>query len=151
MKTYKQLPFSDKLKWRNRGLGFLLVLMLVYMVVIGELGLGDSRMMSPLAQRVSRIIFFGGMIWVIWKMRRNSKLRRDRMSLREQMTQEQDERNRYLHDKSGGLVWDVLFVCLLFITLTASLVNMAAFNTALCILTISVVLKAAVYAYYQGR
>lgn len=45
MKTYKQLSFSDKLKWRNRGLGFLLVLMLVYMVVIGEMGLGDSRMM----------------------------------------------------------------------------------------------------------
>lgn len=151
MKTYKQLSFSDKLKWRNRGLGCLLVLMLVYMVVVGELGLGDSRVMSSLAERVSRIIFFGGMIWVIWKMRQNGKLRRDRIRLREQMMQEQDERNRYLHDKSGGVVWDVLFVCLLFITLTASLVNMAAFNTALTILVICVLAKAAAYAYYQRR
>lgn len=91
------------------------------------------------------------MIWVIWKMRRNSKLRRDRMSLRKQMMQEQDERNRYLHDKSGGLVWDVLFVCLLFITLTASLVDMAAFNTALTILALCVLLKVAAYGYYKGR
>ncbi len=62
MKPYKQLSFSEKIKWRNRALGCLLVLMLIYMVVVGEMDLGDSRMMTPLAQRVSRIIVFGGMI-----------------------------------------------------------------------------------------
>lgn len=74
MKTYKQLSFSEKLKWHNRALGCLLLL--IYMVVVGEMDLGDSRMMTPLAQRVSRIIFFDGMIWVGRKMHQNRKLLR---------------------------------------------------------------------------
>lgn len=151
MKTYKQLSFSKKIKWRNRALGCLLVLMLIYMVVVGEMDLGDSRMMTPLAQRVSRIIFFGGMIWVGWKMYQNRKLLADCVRLREQMMQEQDERNRYLHDKSGGVVWDVLFACMLFVTLTASLVDMPAFYTALTLLALAVLLKITAYSFYKRR
>lgn len=151
MKPYKQLSFSEKIKWRNRALGCLLVLMLIYMVVVGEMDLGDSRMMTPLAQRVSRIIVFGGMIWVGWKMHQNRKLLADRVRLLEQMMHEQDERNRYLHDKSGGVVWDVLFVCMLFVTLTASLVDMPAFYTALTLLALAVLLKITAYSFYKRR
>ena len=104
MKTFKPLSFSDKIRWRNRALGCLLVLMLIYMVIIGEMGLGDSRVMTTLADNVSRIIFFGGMIWVIYKIIRNRKLLKDRQLLKEQMQDEFDERNRYLPDKSGGIV-----------------------------------------------
>ena len=150
MKTFKPLSFSDKIRWRNRALGCLLVLMLIYMVIIGEMGLGDSRVMTTLADNVSRIIFFGGMIWVIYKIIRNRKLLKDRQLLKEQMQDEFDERNRYLHDKSGGIVWDVLFVCLLFVTLTTSLVNMPAFYTSLAILTICVILKLVVYFLDKG-
>lgn len=41
MKTYNQLPFSDKIKWRIRLLWILLLCMFIYMIVVGELG-GDG-------------------------------------------------------------------------------------------------------------
>lgn len=68
MKTSKKLSFSEKIIRRNWILRFVLILMFVYMVVVGELGLGDSRYMSRMAADVSRLIFFGGMIWVIRKI-----------------------------------------------------------------------------------
>lgn len=149
MKTYNQLSFSEKIKWRNRALGVQLVLMLLYMVLVGELGLGDSRMMSTLADDVSRLIFFGGMIWIVYKIILNRKLLKNRQMLKDKLKNEQDERRHYLHDKSGGMVWDILFVCLLFITLTTSLINMPAFYTALVILLLSIVLKVATYLMYK--
>ena len=113
MKRYNQLPFSQKIKWRNRLLWCVFALMLVYMVVIGEMGGGDSRIMTPLADRVSRIGFFGGMDWVLWRIARNKKLLRNRGALREKQLEECDERRRYLHDKSGGIVMDIMLVVLL--------------------------------------
>ena len=44
------------------------------------------------------------------------------------MKTELDERNQYLHDKSGGIVADILLAILLFVTLTASMFDMAAFT-----------------------
>ena len=149
MKTYKSLSFSDKIRWRNRGLWTLLIFMLIYMVVIGELGWWDSRVMTSLADDVSRTIFFGGMIWVICKIIRNRKLLNNRQLLKEKLKDETDERNQYLHDKSGGIVWDILFVCLLFVTLTTSLLNMPAFYTALSLLCAAVVLKLGTYFLYK--
>ena len=73
MKMCNGLSFSERIKWRVRGLWLLLLVMLAYMIVIGELGLGDSRMMTDLAEQVSRIIFFGGMIWVVCRIVRNRK------------------------------------------------------------------------------
>ncbi|MBR6571575.1 MAG: hypothetical protein IKK75_14090 [Clostridia bacterium] len=138
----RKLSYSERIRWRVRGLWLLLLLMLVYMVVIGELGLGDSRMMTSFAEQFSRICFFGGMIWVICKIHQNQKLLQNQYLLKEKKKEEQDERNQYLHDKSGGMVWDILLICLLFITLTASLSNMAAFYTSFAILCLMVLLKA---------
>ncbi len=148
MKTCKPLSYSEKLKRRNVWLWLLLGLMLVYMVLVGELGLGDSRMMSPLAESVSRIIFFGGMIWVGCKIARNKRILRDTQLLRASMEQELDERNRFLYEKSGGVVWDIVFAALLFVVLTTSLTNMPAFYTALSLLVVAVVAKVGAYLWY---
>ena len=69
--------------------------------------------------------------------------------MKEQAMLEQDERNRWLYDKSGGIVWDVMFVCLLFATLTTSLMNMSAFYVSLALLCIAVVLKVLTFWYYE--
>lgn len=151
MKTYNQLPYSRRLIWRNRGLRALLVLMLAYMVFIGEMGLGDSRIMSSMASRVSRLIFFGGMAWVLWKIHCNKRLLANKLEMQEQLLLEQDERNRRLHEKTGGAVWDAMFICLLFATLTASLTNMAAFYTAFALLVAALVLKLIAYLYCRNR
>ena len=140
---------ETKIKWRIRILYLLLIAMLVYMVTVVELGGGDSRIMTDLASQFSRIVFFGGMIYVITRIVHNKKLLGNRLLRKEQMQEETDERNRYLHDKSGGIVLDILLACLLFITLTASLFDMTAFYMSLAILAIAVVLKAGAYLCYS--
>ena len=59
MKSFEQLSYTEKIKWRIRILRLLTVVMLIYMIVIGEMGGGDSRIMSDLANIASDIIFFG--------------------------------------------------------------------------------------------
>ncbi|MCI9230734.1 MAG: hypothetical protein HFH97_14620 [Lachnospiraceae bacterium] len=149
MRNCKAMDYETKIKWRIRILYLLLIAMLVYMVTVVELGGGDSRIMTDLASQFSRIVFFGGMIYVITRIVHNKKLLGNRLLRKEQMQEETDERNRYLHDKSGGIVLDILLACLLFITLTASLFDMTAFYMSLAILAIAVVLKAGAYLCYS--
>ena len=151
MKTCKHLTYTREIQWRIRALWLLLTGMLVYMFVIGELGGGDSRIMTPLAGRFSRIVFFGGLVYVVWRIRQNKKLLRSRQLLQQQMKAELDERNQYLHDKSGGIVADILLAILLFVTLTASMFDMAAFYTAFSVLAAAILLKAAAYWFYSRQ
>lgn len=149
MKACKKKTFAEKVIWRIRGLWCLLILMVVYMVVIGELGLGDSRMMTPLAEAMSRLLFFGGIGWVIWKIRKNNQLLENPWKLKEKAMLEQDERNRWLYEKSGGFVWDSMFVCLLFATVTTSVSNMPGFYVSFALLCAAVLLKVSTYWYYS--
>ena len=151
MKTYKNLSFSQKIRWRIRGLWALLIAMLVYMVVVGELGWGDSRVVTRFADTAGSIMFFGGMIYVGVRIAKNKALLKDIELLKEQMQNEQDELNQYLHDKSGGIVWDIIFIALLFITMTTSLINMPAFYTSWTILMIAILAKVSAYLFYRGR
>ena len=151
MRNCKKLSYPDKIKWRIRILWMVLAAMLVYMVTVAELGGGDSRIMTGLAKQFSSFVFFGGLIYVAYRIVRNKKLLKNRMLLKEQLRMEQDERNQYLHDKSGGIIVDILLLSLLFITVTAALFNMAAFYTAITILGLTVVLKAAAYFFFSRR
>lgn len=149
MKQFERSSFTQKIRMQITLLWLLLILMLIYMVVVGELNLGDSRLMTPLAEITSRILFFGGMIWVLLKIRANKKLLTNPWQLKEKRVQEQDERNRFLHAKSGGLVWDILFFIQLFLTLTASLMDMTAFTFTMITLAAMVILKLAAYWFYS--
>ena len=151
MKQFEQLTYTKKIKWRIRFLWLTIAVMLVYMVVVGEIGGGDSRIMTSFANDVSRTIFFGGLVYVIYRLYKNKTLLKDRIGLKKQMQIEQDERNQYIHDKSGGLVVDLLLLFLLFTTLTASLFNMAAFYTSVTILAVTIALKAAAFFTYSRR
>ncbi len=149
MKKFRELPFSEKIKWRIRALWLVLVLMIVYMVALAEMGGGDSRMMTDFARQLSRLIYFGGLIFIGCRIYRNKKLLKNRQLLKEQLLQEQDERNQYLHDKSGGIVMDVLLIFMLIITFTAALFDMGAFYTAAALLFIGSVLKGGAYLLYS--
>ena len=149
MKNYKTQNYSEKIRWRIRISWMILILMIIYMIVVAELGGGDSRIVTDLADMVGDIIFFGGIIYVISRIIHNRKLLKNRMLLKEQHLSEQDERNLYLHDKSGGTVMDILMLILLLVTVTASLFNMAAFYTALTILIAAVLLKTGSYLFYS--
>ena len=149
MKRFKNMSYAERIRWRNRILYLVGAAMLVYMVVISEMGGGDSRIVTRLADMVSDLILFGGLLCVIFRIRHNKKLLQNRLLLKEQQLEEADERNRYLHDKSGGIVLDILLVCLLFTTATAGMFQMAAFYVSFGILALALVLKAAVYYFYS--
>ncbi|MDO5425932.1 MAG: hypothetical protein Q4F41_19705 [Eubacteriales bacterium] len=148
MKNFKTFTYTQKIQWRIRISWILLILMLIYMVIVGETG-GDSRIMTDLANTFSSIVFFGGILYIITRIVHNKKLLKNRLLLKEQMRMEQDERNQYLHDKSGGTVFDLLLVFLLFITVTAALYNMPAFYTSLAVLIAALLLKAGAYLFYS--
>lgn len=149
MKCYNQLPFSQKIKWRIRLLWVIFIALIAYMIIISELGGGDSRIMTPLANLVSDIGLFGGMGYVLYRIHRNKKLLRSRSALREEQLREADERNRYLHDKSGGIVMDCLLLILLVVTVTAALFDMKVFYTTYGILCAGAALKAIAWFFYS--
>lgn len=148
MNDQNQKSYVIKIKRRIRILWLLIIAMLIYMVVMGEIG-GDARKMSNFASIASRLIFFGGLIYVICRMIYWKKLLKNSLLLKEQMLLEQDERNQYLHDKSGGIVFDILFFLLLFITVTTALLNMPAFYVSVTILIAAIILKMTVYLIYS--
>lgn len=149
MKRFKNFTFTEKIKWRIRILWLVLLVMIVYMVVLVELGGGEWRFLTDLARNVNKLLFFGGQAYVIYRIYYNKNLLKNRLLLKEQMMLEQDERNQYLHDKSGGVVLDILLVNLLLITCTAAMFSTEAFYTAFAVLVLSVFLKAATYFYYS--
>lgn len=151
MRSFEKLSYTDKIKWRIRILWATLLIMLAYMVIVSELGGGDSRMMTDLAQSVSRIIFFGGIVFVVYRIIHNKKLLKDRFLLKEQMLLELDERNQYLHDKSGGIVVDILLLILLFSTVTAALFNMTAFYLSFLLLLSTVLIKTVTYLVFSRK
>lgn len=69
----------------------------------------------------------------------------------EEEKSKKEERDRFLHDKSGGLVVDVLILAMLFVTCTAALWNMPAFYVSLGLLLFTALLKAVSYAVYNRK
>lgn len=149
MRNYRELPYEARIKWRIRILWMVAALMLIYMVLLVELGGGDSRMMTDFASQASRVIFFGGLAYIVWRICRNKKLLKDRTLLKAQIRMEQDERNQSLRDKSGGIVVDILLIAMLALTFTTALFNMAAFYTSAALLIFTVLLKGMAYLIFS--
>ena len=151
MKIFENMTYTKKIQWRIRILYLLIVFMLIYMVVVSEAGGGDSRRMTDFANIVCDVIFFGGIVYMVYRISINKRLLKNRILLKEQMRMEQDERNQYLHDKSGGIVFDILLLCVMFITVTTSLFDMSAFYTAVTILIVAIILKIAEYYFFSHK
>lgn len=147
MKTFKNMSFSSKIKWRIAGLIFLLVVMIGYAVVIAMLGYGNQSMMTLSAIYTSQAIFFGGMIVVLVKISKNRNLLTSVPKMKEKLLEEKDEGRKYLHMASGGIVWDVIFFAQLFLTLTAALVDTTAYYFSMCTLGVVVVVKLLTFCY----
>ena len=151
MKNSSGLYYTGKIKWRIRILWIALVVMLIYIIIVGETGGGDSRIMTDMADNVSRIIIFGGIIYITVRIIHNKKLLKNRLLLKDQLLKEHDERNQYLHDKSGGAILDILLLILLFITATTALYNMIAFYISFSILVVTIFLKTGAYLFYSYK
>ena len=149
MKNYKNKSFKEKVKLRILMLRATIILMFIYIIILAEMGFGDSRIITGLAQNVSNIIFLGGMIYILRKISYNKKLLQDKLLRLDEEIKEADERKKFLYDKSGGVVVDILLLTLLLITFTTALINMTAFNVSFAILMITIILKATSYYVYM--
>ena len=149
MKSYKNKSFKEKVKLRILMLRATIILMFIYIIILAEMGFGDSRIITGLAQDVSNIIFLGGMIYILRKISYNKKLLQDKLLRLDEEIKEADERKKFLHDKSGGVVVDILLLTLLIITFTTALINMTAFYISFAILMITIILKATSYYLYM--
>ena len=138
MRKSDSLSYTDKIKWRVRTSWGILAVMLIYMVIVGETG-GDSRVMTNFAGITSKVIFFGGILFILRRILRYKKLLKNKALLKEQMQTELEERKQYLHDKSGGAVLDILLLFLLFATVTTALYNMTAFYVSIVILAVAAI------------
>ena len=145
------MPYAKVIQWRIRLLWLALTAMLVFMVVIGELGLRSSRVMSDFTARTSNVFYWWGMIYIIVRIVMNKKLLKDRLRLKEQQLRERDEWRQHLHRMSGGYVMDVFLVIGWIASIAASCYSNEAFYTAYGLLFIAALLKGGAWlAFSKG-
>ena len=144
-----------KLKLRLMLYRLGVIVLLVLMILIGEMShrgiLLDSRTMTQSARNVSSLIIFGGILLFLVLHHRTSRLLRDRTEQNRQKIRENDERRKYIHDRSNTLTLEVLFVAGILAVLVLSYVNMAAFQAAYYLLLFGMLVKGITYLIYRSR
>ena len=89
-----------------------IAVLLALMIVVGELSnrgvLLDSRGMTATAGNAARILFFGALIGVICRIRRLKRTLADQTLLREEQIRQEDERARFIEDRSGARAMNAL-------------------------------------------
>ena len=140
-----KLRYTQRIRLRICLLWLALAAMLIFMVAAGEMGLRDSRIITGFAYSCGNLMFWGGLVFIIARIVINRRLLRDRLRLQEQQLQELDERNRYLHQMSGGPVMDATLLLAYAGAVTASCFSTDAFYAAFGLLVCAAVLKAGAY------
>lgn len=149
MKSCK-LPFSQIVKRRIYLLWAVLALLLAFMVLVGEKGLIDSRYTTGLSQLSYKALYFGGVIYTIYKIHYNRSLLKNKEKLRQEKILRWMSAPNGSTRKSGGPIMDIFLLCLA-AACALSFVDISAFNTAVSILFFAVLLKIAAYFYYKNK
>ncbi len=145
------MPYTKVIRWRIRLLWLALVAMLVFMVVIGELGLRSSRVITGFAYECGSFLYFVGLFYIIGRIIINNKLLKDRLRMKEQQLHERDEWRQHLHRMSGGYVMDAILVLHYVAAVAASCWDNTAFYVAFVLLVATALIKlAAEIAYGKG-
>jgi len=148
--TSKQ-PYTHIIKWRIRLLWLAVVGMLIFMVLIGELGLRSSRVVTGFAYDCGNFLYWCGLFYLIGRIILNHKLLKDRLRLKEQKLRELDERNQYLHRMSGGWVMDAMLALCYIAAVVTSCWSNETFYVAFGLLVAAALLKLiAEIAYGKG-
>ena len=103
-------PYTKIIQRRIRLLWLALFGMLVFMVVIGVLGLHSSKVITGFAYDCGNFLYWCGLFYIIGRIIINKKLLKDRLRLKEQQLRERDEWRQHLHRMSGGWVMDAMLV-----------------------------------------
>ena len=143
--------YTKLIQWRIRLLWLAVVGMLIFMVVIGELGLRSSRIITGFAYDCGNFLYWCSLFYLIGRIIINHKLLKDRFRLKEQQLRERDEYRRYLHRMSGGWVMDAMLALCYIAAVAASCWSNEAFYVAFGLLAAAALLKLiAEVAYGKG-
>ena len=146
-----KISYPNIIRWRIRLLWLALAAMLVFMVVIGEIGAHSSRVVTGFAYSGGSLLYWTGVFYTIGRIIINKKLLKDRQRLKAQQLRERDERNQYLHRMSGGWVMDGTLLLCYIAAVAASCWSNAAFYAAFGLLSGAALLKLiAEVAYGKG-
>ena len=143
------LPYTKVIHWRIRLLWLALAAMLVFMVVIGELGLRSSQVITGFAYDCGNFLYWFGLFYIIFRIVMNKKLLKDRLRLKEQQLRERDEWRQHLHRMSGGWVMDAMLVIAYIAAVAASCWDNTAFYVAFSLLAAGALLKGLAYLAYD--
>ena len=134
-------PYTRVIQHRIHCLWLALIAMLIFMVLIGELGLHSSKIITGFAYDCGNFLYWCGLFYIVGRIIINNNLFKDRLRLKEQQRRELDERNQYLHRMSGGWVMDTMLALAYIAAVTASCCDNKAFDTAFALLTAAALLK----------
>lgn len=147
---YKQ-SFTQKIKNRIYILWLALIALLILMITIGEVGIIDSRYTTQMSEIAYKLIYFGSLVYVIYKINYNKKLLKNSQKLKEEKIRELDERTQWVYEKSGGIIVDIIILGLTLFTWSLAFIDIFAFNTSVIILFFIVLVKIASYFYYYFK
>ena len=129
------------------SLAFLSIILFVLIVSLN--GGGDSRFLPNYVLQFSSLTIITSLFYLLYRIRVYSSLLKDRFALQQTMYKEKDEYTVFLHDKSGGDVWTVIFVLSTIISVLTGEYSKEAFfasiTTTYCILIVKVIF----YIYYR--
>lgn len=144
-----KMSYPKIIQWRIRSLWLALIAMLIFMVVIGEIGAHSSRVVTGFAYSGGSLLYWAGLIYIIARIVINKKLLKDRLRLKAQQLRERDEGIRHLHQMSGGWVMDVMLVMAYIAAVAASCWSNEAFYAAFGLLVVAALLKGGAYLAYD--
>lgn len=139
-----------RLKLENALLYGLLALSLVYLVVVGENAVLDSRTLTQTALNVQKV-FFLWQIYMIWRLARNRRLLREPARLKEHLIQTQDERKGAIWGMAGRKFAPALLIALSAAAVTSSFFDLTVFYTLYYTLLTALALWGGLLLYYRKK
>lgn len=149
MIKFDSKTFMDRVKFKVWVLRICLFLMIAYMLIVGESGLGDFRMMNLAGEIICKTIYFSGLMFIVIRFMYNRNLFLGRNKAMTEKRRREHERKYFLHEKSGGIVVDTILMLLLFASCITALWDIGAFYVTSGMLIVGVVMKVIVYIIYD--
>jgi len=142
--------YTRRLRRQNRWLAAAFLCSLVFMVVVGETAVLDSRTKDRVMQGM-QFVFFLWQAIIIWRYVRNRRLLKNPGMLIWQQMQDEDERKQLILGKAGARFALSFCVGLSIAALTASFYNTVVFYTLYAVLLCALALFGALIAYFRRR
>ncbi|MDO4739302.1 MAG: hypothetical protein Q4A66_01405 [Eubacteriales bacterium] len=146
----KQEAYIRSLRRQNALLWVLLALTLVFMVVVGETALTDSRTRDNVMKGMTSVFF----LWqgvIVWRIVRNRRLLKNPGMLLWQQIRDGDERRKEILGRAGGRFALVFCALLSVAALTALFYDKVIFYTLYITLLCAVAIFGALLLYYRRK